>query len=311
MRLLFVLLVVLAIAGYALTGVVEVRPGERAVVRRFGQVLDYKPGPGLWVGLPWGMDRVDRVAVDFVQSVTVGYQDDEARGEAMPSGQLLTGDQNLVDVQAILYYRVRADQLEDYVVQREQVPELLTRAAEAALAQWVAGHTIDDVLLNGKNALRPELVSGTQKRIESYGLGVEVLDAQVSLIAAPGEVKPAFDNVAQAQTRIATLLNQAEQEAETRLRAAGSEAYRIRQAAAAYAGSQKLLADRDAGRFLERLKQYRLGAKENPQYLRQIWEDERGKLFAKLKENGQIGWLDQYLGADGLELMTAPLGAKK
>ena len=26
-----------------------------------------KPEPGLWIGLPWGMDRVDRVAVDRVQ----------------------------------------------------------------------------------------------------------------------------------------------------------------------------------------------------------------------------------------------------
>ena len=57
-------------SAIALTaGVVQVRPGERAVVRRFGRVLEHKPEPGLWVGLPWGMDRVDRVAVDRVQSV--------------------------------------------------------------------------------------------------------------------------------------------------------------------------------------------------------------------------------------------------
>ena len=54
----------LGIVLYLLTGVVEVRRGERAVVRRFGRVLAEQPEPGLWVGLPWGMDRVDRVEVD-------------------------------------------------------------------------------------------------------------------------------------------------------------------------------------------------------------------------------------------------------
>ena len=56
-------LVVLALA-YAATGLYQVLPGEAAVVRRFGRVLPERPEPGLHLGLPWGMDRVDRVAVD-------------------------------------------------------------------------------------------------------------------------------------------------------------------------------------------------------------------------------------------------------
>src|SRR5947209_9355318 len=102
MRIGTVLLVVVLL-GYALTGVAQVRPGQRAVVRRFGRVLEHKPEPGLWVGLPWGMDRVDRVVVDRVQSVTVGYREGGEAGEALPAGQLLTGDHNLVNVQAVLY----------------------------------------------------------------------------------------------------------------------------------------------------------------------------------------------------------------
>ena len=84
------------IALYLLTGVVQVRRGERAVVRRVGRVLDVPLEPGLSVGLPWGMDRVDRVEVDFMRSVTVGYAE-EGNGDAMPVGQLLTGDHNLSD----------------------------------------------------------------------------------------------------------------------------------------------------------------------------------------------------------------------
>src|SRR4051794_21246574 len=132
MRYRWLILVLLAIA-YALTGVVQVRPGERAVVRRFGRVLADKPGPGLWVGLPWGMDRVDRVAVDRIQSVTVGYQEDVIDDSAIPAGQLLTGDHNLVNVQVTLTYKVIGDEVEEYVTQSERVEALIARTAETFL----------------------------------------------------------------------------------------------------------------------------------------------------------------------------------
>jgi membrane protease subunit HflK len=302
--------VVLAVAASALTGVVQVSPGERAVVRRFGRVLDHKPEPGLWVGLPWGMDRVDRVTVDRVQSVTVGFRE-EGNDDPMPGGQMLTGDHNLVNTQATIYWKVRPDELEDYVAQADRVDGLLTRAAEAVLAEWIAGREVDDVLLNGKNALPSELIAGTQERVEHYGLGVQVLDARVALLAPPEGVKHAFDNVASEQANVAALLNQAEQDTESKLRVAQADKFRTEQETAAYVDRQTLLAKREAERFTERLKQYEAGRQRNPAYLRQIWEEERGKVFAKLKENGQLGLLDHHLGPDGLDMTIAPALPKK
>ena len=74
-RLRYLLLVVLA--GYLLTGVAQVRPEERAVVRRFGKVVAH-PGPGLWVGFPYGIDRIDRVPTATVRRVPVGYRPEPA-----------------------------------------------------------------------------------------------------------------------------------------------------------------------------------------------------------------------------------------
>jgi modulator of FtsH protease HflK len=300
------LIVVVVFAGYALTGVVQVRPGERGVVRRFGRLLSDRLEPGLAIQLPWGMDRVDRVAVDRVQSVTVGYQEDDFSGESMPAGQLLTGDHNLVNVQAVLTYKVRRHEEAEYVMQAERVDGLVTRAAESVMAQWVAGRTVDDVLLNGKTDMRPVLVDQAQDWIERYRLGVQVLDARVALIAPPDDVKPAFDSVALAQTRTTTLRNQAEQDVSRDLQSAGSARYRLETETAAYVDTRHKLARSDAERFLVRLRQYEIGRKRNPHYLRQIWEEERGKLFARLKQNGQIDLLDHHLGANGLDLITAP-----
>jgi membrane protease subunit HflK len=256
------------------------------------------------------MDRVDRVVVDRVQSVTVGFQEDGPE-DALPPGQLLTGDHNLVNAQVVLYYKVRPDEVADYVVQADRVDGALTRATESVMAEWVAGRTVDDVLLNGKNAMRGDLVRQVRARMGPYRLGVEVLDARVALVAPPREVKDAFDDVARAQTKIETERNGAEQTAESQLRTAEADVYRIGQNAAAYTHNKRLLAQRDAERFLERLRQYEIGRRTNPHYLRQIWEEERGKLFARLKENNQIDLLDHHLSADGLDLFTAPRLPKK
>jgi len=300
----------LLLIGYLLTGVVQVLPGERAVVRRFGRVLPEQPKPGLWIGLPWGMDRVDRVAVDRVQNVVVGYQDGDS-GENIPAGQMLTGDHNLVNLQVTLYYKVQADEVVAYAIQADQVPATVSKAAEAVMAEWVAGRTVDDVLLNGKREMRSHLVEQTGQRIKPYHLGVQVLDAQVGLIAPPEEVKPAFDNVARAQTTIMTLINKAEQDAASRYRTAEADRYRLQQQAAADANSRVLLARQEAESFTRRLREYERGRINNPAYLQQIWQEERGKLFARLKDNKQLGLLDHHLGQDGLDMSIAPAMPQK
>jgi membrane protease subunit HflK len=296
---------VLVLGLYLLTGVVEVRRGELAVVRRFGRVLEHRPEPGLWIGLPWGMDRVDRVVVDRVRSVSVGYQE-EQEAETIPAGQVLTGDHNLVNAQVVLFYKVDPRQVVEFVLQADRVEELLARAVETALAEWVAGRTVDDVLLNGNNSLRPALLSLVAEQIEPYRLGVELLDARVKQISPPAEVKDDFDAVARAQTQIVTQRNRAEQDSAVRLSAAQAERYRMQEETAGYVRNRKLLARQEAERFLVRLRQYQEGSKNNPNYLRQIWEEERGKLLARMKQNGQIDLLDHHLGNDGLDLFTVP-----
>src|SRR5204863_1069811 len=99
---------------------------------------------------PWGIDRVERVPVDLVRRLLVGYQPDgQAETVQTPPGQLLTGDHNLVNVQIALIYSVNEDHVEDYVIQAERADSFVARAAETVLAERVASRTIDEVLLRG------------------------------------------------------------------------------------------------------------------------------------------------------------------
>ena len=80
--------------------------------------------------------------VNLVRRLEVGYQGEgDESGSTTPPGQLLTGDHNLVDIRVVLHYAVdpQEEQIVNYVLQADQVDELLARAAEAFLSEWVAG----------------------------------------------------------------------------------------------------------------------------------------------------------------------------
>src|SRR5207247_9221806 len=110
--------------------------------------------------------------VDLERHVAVGYKHDEDEINLVtPPGQLLTGDHNLVNIQVVIDFNVRADQVERYVLQSDRADDLVARAAETAVAEWVAGHTVDDVLLQGKIDLPRWLVTRTQEFIQPYALG--------------------------------------------------------------------------------------------------------------------------------------------
>src|SRR5262245_19320823 len=129
MRLRYVLIV--AVLAYLATGIAQIRPEERAVVRRFGRVVA-RPGPGLWIGLPWGMDRVDRVPMRTLQ-LAVGYDDSAIEDTGTtPVGQVLTGDQNLVNVRLMAEYAVseRDADLDNFVMNRDRVGPMLAEQVE-------------------------------------------------------------------------------------------------------------------------------------------------------------------------------------
>jgi membrane protease subunit HflK len=299
----------LGVIGYLLTGVTQVRPGERAVVRRFGRVID-KPGPGLWIGLPYGMDRVDRVPVELVRRVRIGHDPEaDETEETTPAGQLLTGDQNLVDIAVLIDYALPQDDdsaLEDYVVQADQVDAVVARAAEAVLAEWVAGRRVDEVLIRGKAELPRHLVQRIGERIKPLRIGIVIEGASIAHLLPPREVKDAFDEVTRAQTTIATKEHDARQEASRRVRAAEAERDRIEKLTAAYVKEQLVLARAEADSFLKRLDQYQKLRKTNPAVLAGIWWDETGKLLQQMKEGGRIDLLDNHLGADGLDITISP-----
>ncbi len=208
-------------------------------------------------------------------------------------------------------YKVNPEQVADFVIQGERVEPLLERAAETALAEWVAGRTVDEVLLRGKLTLPAWLVRQTQERIDRYGLGVQVTDAGVTLLAPPAEVKSAFEEVTRAETAIEQQTNRARQQAQQDWQKALSEKFRIERETAAYAREQILMAEAEAANFERRLNQYRRLGKDNPSYLSALWWEEMSRLYARMRQTGRIDLLDNRIGANGLDITQVPLVPRK
>jgi membrane protease subunit HflK len=303
MRYLWIALL-LGVLVSLLTAVTQVRPGERAVVRRFGRVLEHKPRPGLWIGLPWGMDQVDRVPVDVVRRVTVGY---DPGGEGTATGQFLTGDRNLVNIQVVIDYGVIEGEVDRYLIARDRVDGLLTRAVESILAEWVAGQPVDDVLLKGTAQLSQLLITETQERINPYQLGVQIKHAS-AVLSAPEQVRADFEKVHQAQTQIQTAIFEAKQRRSKKLGEADSEKDRTLREAEAFAVEQRRQAQADAANFEKRLKEYRRFKATNPDYLHDIWFHEIKVIYARmLEKGGRVEPLDKLLGRDAVDIMQVPL----
>jgi membrane protease subunit HflK len=285
---------------------------KRAVVRRFGRILPHKPQPGLHIGWPWGIDRVDLAPVGKERIITVGFNDKEDRDdEVVPAGQLLTGDHNLVNVQVSINYRVREKDMENFVLQQDAVDGFVARAAESLIAEWVAGRKIDDITRRGKSELPRFLLEHLQERIEPYGLGIAIEQASVPRVEPPDQVKDAFEKVARAQTNITTQVNQARQSAESREREAEGERKRMKTLAEAYADNEIKLARSDAANFLERARQFQALSRDNPGYINTLWLDTMTRLYARMKSEGRIQPLDHYLSDGGLTITEFPLPRKK
>jgi membrane protease subunit HflK len=249
-----------ALLGWLATGVYSVGHNERAVVRRCGRALDELRGPGLHVGLPYGIDRVTRLKALETKRTAVGMAlGERALGRRIEPQQAetLTGDRNLIVVSAVVHYTIRYDPNDDdpvaklraYLFHAADVPGLVRGAAGAALTSVIATMPVDDVLTTGRETIRAEVRRRTQRRLDRYGLAVDVTDVLLEDLAPPQEVADAFRDVITARADRDRAINEAEGYRNRVLPQARGEAKRTRTEAEAYADEVVKKARGDAQRF--------------------------------------------------------------
>jgi membrane protease subunit HflK len=226
----------LLILGYFATGIYQVSPGELAVVRRFGQALPSPEGPGLHIGLPWGCDRVDKVAVDEQRQLQVGFMDDQGPEDGVPAisaqpfsppvGQALTGDNQMVNIRISISYRIDREHVLDYVLLRERAEDILSRAAEDTLASVLASEKVDLILLGRSAALESKLKEQLAERLRAYRLGLTLDAVNIAFAQPPIELVDIFREVNRARSQRDISLTEAHAKKNADISSARQEARR-------------------------------------------------------------------------------------
>jgi modulator of FtsH protease HflK len=233
---------VLIVLGVLFAGTYEVGPGEQAVIRTLGRETA-KAGPGLHFSFPL-IQRRDVVNVEQVRRVEVGFRGQER----MPDEALmLTGDENIVEAQIIVQYRV--SDTSKYLFRLKDPDETLRATAEVALRSMVGQTVIDDLLTTGRERVQDQARAWLQKLMNDYQSGITITELKLQTVDAPAQVREAFHDVVRAREEKERLINEARgYQADVIPRAKG-EAEKLQREAEAYREQRILRANGDANRF--------------------------------------------------------------
>jgi membrane protease subunit HflK len=234
----------------AATGFYQVEPGELGVVRTLGKETG-RTDPGLHFRVPL-VQRVDIVNVEEIRRIEVGFRGDQVKSN---EAQMLTGDENIVEAQMIVQYRVADPSA--YLFRLSQPEETLRATAEVVLRSVVGRMTIDDVITRGRGQVQSEALEQLQRLMNTYQSGLAITEVKLQSVDPPDPVKDAFHDVVRAREEKEKLINQARGYQEDVIPRARGEAEQMLRAAEAYKEQRVLEATGDAKRFDAVYQEYR------------------------------------------------------
>jgi membrane protease subunit HflK len=248
----------IALAGWAASGVYMVDEGEQGVVTRFGAYVD-TTGPGLRMHMPWPIEAHRTVVVTRQQRIEVGQADG---GDNPEESLMLTGDENIIDVDFTVLYRLKGGEDEasgayQWVFNLDRPQDAVRGVGESAMREVIGRTPLEGILTNQRGAVEQQTKELMQRILDAYVSGVEVLEVQLLSAAPPPAVREAFDDVVRAGQDAETRINEAQTFANQVLPRARGEAASELAAAQAYREQVVREARGDAERFRLVLEEYR------------------------------------------------------
>ena len=229
---------VLIVAVWATTGFYKVQPDQTGLVLRFGKWVDSR-GPGLNYHLPYPIETV------LLPRVTQANQLKISNGAVT---QMLTGDENIVEATAAVFWRIKDPAKYLFNVTD---PEATVRVAgESAVRQVIGLNPIQAGLSDQRQKIADEAQERLQNLLDSYDMGITVTQVQLQRVDPPTAVIDAFNDVQRARADQERARNESEAYGRDILPRARGDAERIKQEAQAYREQVVNAATGDASRFL-------------------------------------------------------------
>ncbi|MFC0244405.1 FtsH protease activity modulator HflK [Falsochrobactrum ovis] len=238
----FYFLIGAAVLGFWLfQSIYTVQPDELAVELRFGKPKAEVSEPGLHFHL-WPIETYEKAKI-VEKQVNIGGQGSRTDTQ----GLMLTGDQNIVNVQFSVLYRVSDPRA--YLFNVDNPDAMVQQISESAIREIVGRRPAQDIFRDNRAAIAQSVRDIIQTTLDNYQTGIQVNAVSIEDAAPPREVADAFDEVQRAEQDEDRFVEEANQYSNQRLGQARGEAAQIREEAAAYKNRVVQEAEGEAQRF--------------------------------------------------------------
>lgn len=277
-------MIILILVGlWAISGFYIVEADEQGVVRRFGEMVRVTQ-PGINYHLPWPIEKVDTPKVTEVRRLEIGFRTIDpgppARYRKVAyESHMLTGDENIVDCELIVQYRIM--DAANYLFNVRGQEETVRDAGESALRQVIGKHHIDEALTTGKSEIQQETKDLLQRILDKYEVGLLVVAVQLQDVHPPQEVIQAFKDVASAKEDKNKLINLAQGYRNDVIPKARGESEKVLREAEAYKEERINRSEGDIQRFQKVLTEYR---KAKQVTARRMYLETMEKVLPKVKK---------------------------
>ncbi len=201
----------LAVLAVAAGSVYTVPTNQTGALFLLGRLVRDDVAPGIHLKLPAPLQRVRLMNTSEVRRMALA-------GDSGDPVSLVTADENLIEVDVALQYRVSA--YGRFLVGSEDWEQVLRLVVTSVLSEIACKMSVDEVLTTGKSALQIGLRDRAQEMLDSLGSGLTLLSTSIVFIRPPKEAAASFRRVADARSEKAKKVSMAEMAGNRKLSAA-------------------------------------------------------------------------------------------
>jgi len=256
------LIALAAIALWGFSGFFRVEPDELGVVLRFGK-FTREVQPGLNYHLPYPIESALTPPALRVNKMDIGMRvaEDMRRGETVrdvpEESLMLTGDENIVDVDFSVLWKIEPTSVSDYLFNIQSPEGTVKAVAESAMREVIGQSNIQPILTGARQTIETAVQELMQNTLDNYGAGIQIQQVQLQKVDPPAQVIDSFRDVQAARSDLERLQNEAQTYANRVVPEARGRASKIIQDAEAYREQTVADANGQTSRFLQIYDQYK------------------------------------------------------
>ena len=177
---------------------------------------------------------------------------------------MLTGDENIVDVDFSVLWKVKPTGVGDYLFNIQNPEGTVKAVAESAMREVVGRSEIQPILTGARQTIETAVQDLMQKTLDHYGAGILIQQVQLQKVDPPAQVIDAFRDVQAARIDLERSDNEAQTYANRVVPEARGNVAKITQAAEAYKSQTVARGHRPDLALPEDLRAVQEGARRHP-----------------------------------------------